>query len=262
MTISDASPKYNFDAVIFDLDGVITKTASVHAESWKVMFNEYLRLREQRDDESFQEFSYDKDYLTYLDGKPRYQGVQSFLESRGIDIPFGEKEDAPDQETVCGLGNKKNVTFRDLLEKEGVEVYEPAVALLKNLKAQGIHVGVASSSKNCQYVLQSVGLNKFFETRVDGIISVELGLKGKPDGDIFITAAKNVGAVPQRSVVVEDAVSGVQAGRNGGFGLVIGVARENNEDDLKKNGADVVIKNFKGVDVERIEEWFKLKNSI
>jgi len=252
---------HSFDAVIFDVDGVITKTAVVHAAAWKTMFDEYLRLREERNGESFKEFTYEEDYLTYVDGKPRYKGVQSFLESREIHIDFGDPGDQPDAETVCGLGNRKNAAFTKVLKEEGVEVYQTTVDLIRDLKAKGIHIGAASSSKNCQYILRTAGIEDLFETRIDGIVSAELGLKGKPEGDIFVTAAENVGAQPNKSIVVEDAVSGVQAGANGGFGLVIGIARENNEEDLKSNGADVVITDFADITTEVIEEWFHQKNS-
>lgn len=251
----------DFQAVIFDLDGVITKTAIVHARAWKEMFDEYLRFLEQRDGLPFKGFTYERDYLTYVDGKPRYKGVQSFLESRNINISFGEPTDDPEAETVCGLGNKKNTKFVEVLEKDGIETYEPAVDLIKNLKEANIRIGVASSSKNCQYVLQSTNLESLFETRVDGVVSAEMGLKGKPQGDIFVTAAKNVGVLPEKAVVVEDAVSGVKAGVHGKFGLVLGVARENNEKELKENGADVVVSDFQGVDVQKINQWFKQKNS-
>jgi len=251
---------YSFDAIIFDVDGVITKTAVVHAASWKVMFDEYLRLREERDGEPFKEFTYESDYLTYVDGKPRYKGVQSFLESREINIVFGDAGDQPDTETVCGLGNRKNVTFTKVLREKGVEIYQSTVDLIHNLKANGIHIGVASSSKNCQYILKSAKLEGLFETCVDGVVSAELGLNGKPEGDIFVKAAENIGAQPVRSIVVEDAVSGVQAGVNGDFGLVIGVAREDNEEDLKSNGADIVVKDFEGVTTNTIEQWFTQKH--
>jgi len=247
----------NYDAVIFDLDGVITKTALVHAASWKEMFDEHLKLREQRDSEPFKEFTHEKDYLPFVDGKPRYKGVQSFLESRGINISFGDPTDTPDAETVCGLGNKKNVKFKSILEEKGAEVFDLAVALMKNLKANGVHIGVASSSKNCQLILQKTNLEDLFETRVDGVVSAEMGLKGKPEGDIFVTACQNVGCTPDRAVVVEDAVSGVQAGKNGKFGLVLGVAREGNDDDLKNNGADIVVNHFEGVDAQKIDQWFE-----
>jgi len=250
-----------FEAVVFDLDGVVTKTAVVHAAAWKEMFDEYLRLREERDQEPFKEFTYEGDYLTYVDGKPRYQGVDSFLKSRGITIPFGDKDDVTDKETVCALGNRKNIKFREVLDKDGVEIYPSTVDLIKELKNTSIHVGVASSSKNCQFILQSAGIESLFETRVDGVVSAELGLKGKPEGDIFVKAAQNMGANPKNSIVVEDAISGVQAGANGEFGLVIGVARENNEKELIDNGADIVINDFEGIDIKRIQEWFKQKNN-
>ncbi|VAW49369.1 Trehalose 6-phosphate phosphorylase [hydrothermal vent metagenome] len=253
--------KFSFEAVIFDLDGVITKTALVHASAWKVMFDEYLQLRQKREGEPFKAFTHEQDYLPYVDGKPRYKGVQDFLESRNIHIPFGDPTDSVEQETVCGLGNRKNIKFREVLERDGVEEYASTVTLIKALKANDIHVGVASSSKNCQFVLQSAGLEELFETRVDGVVSVKLGLKGKPEGDIFVRAAENMGVNPGRSVVVEDAVSGVQAGQNGGFGLVIGVARENNEEELKSNGADVVITDFENILTEQINQWFQNKNT-
>jgi len=253
--------KRSYDAVVFDLDGVITKTALVHAASWKEMFDAYMRLREQRDNEPFKEFTVEGDYRTYVDGKPRYKGVRSFLESRNINLSEGDPTDDPEKETVCGLGNKKNVVFRQILERDGVEVYQPAVELLKNLKEEKVRIGVASSSKNCQFILKSVDLEKYFETRVDGVVSAELGLKGKPEPDIFTVAAKNLGSDPDRAIVVEDAVSGVQAGAKGKFALVIGVAREDNDKELKENGADVVINSFEGVNAEVIDRWVKEKAS-
>ncbi|MBU0709304.1 MAG: trehalose-phosphatase, partial [Candidatus Omnitrophica bacterium] len=249
--------KYSFDSVIFDLDGVVTNTAHLHAKAWKMAFDQYMRLREKRDGEKFAEFTHAKDYLPYVDGKPRYKGVESFLQSRKIKIPFGDSSDSSEKETVCGLGNKKNQLFNEILEKDGAEVFQSSVELIKELKKAGIRVGVASSSKNCKGILESVGLGDLFETRVDGVVSVEMGLKGKPEGDIFVAAANNIGTEPIRSVVVEDATSGVQAGRNGGFGLVLGVARENNRDELLENGADIVVSDLCETSVSRIEEWFK-----
>jgi len=245
------------DGFIFDLDGVITKTALVHAAAWKETFDEYLRIIEKRDGEPFKEFNYEKDYLPYVDGKPRIKGIQSFLESRGINIPLGEDNDPPENETVCGLGNKKNAKFRWVLENKGVEPYQSTIDFIGELKAKGLRIGIASSSKNCQFVLQAAGIEELFETRVDGVVSDELGLKGKPEGDIFVKAAQNMGIVPQRAVVVEDAVAGVQAGKNGNFRLVIGVAREDNEEDLKNNGADVVITDFAGVTLDNVNQWIK-----
>lgn len=250
-----------FKAVVFDLDGVITKTALIHAASWKAMFDDYLKLREERNSEPFKEFTHENDYLPYVDGKPRYKGVASFLESRGINIDFGDPSDEPGHETCCGLGNKKNIKFKEILERDGAEMYDSTVRWIKELKELGVHVGVASSSKNCQLILQKTGLELLFETRIDGAVSAEMGLQGKPEADIFVVAAEKMGAVPAESIVVEDAVSGVQAGRNGKFGLVIGVARENNEKELEENGADVVITDFEGVDMEKVKGWFLKTNS-
>ena len=246
-----------FDAVVFDLDGVITKTAKTHSAAWKKMFDEYLEKRAKEHDETFKEFT-QKDYLEYVDGKPRYKGVDSFLKSRGIDLPWGDPEDEPGKETVCGLGNKKNDAFREVLEKEGAEVYPSTVVLLKELKAADVRLGVASSSKNCQAVLQAVDLEKYFETRVDGVVSAELGLNGKPEPDIFTTACKNLGVSPENSIVVEDAVSGVQAGSKGNFGLTLGIAREDNVEELRKNGADVVVEDLEEVNgLEGLKKIFK-----
>jgi len=250
---------YSFQSVIFDLDGVITKTATLHAHAWKETFDQYLKLLEKRDGEPFHEFTYQNDYLTFVDGKPRYQGVKTFLESRSITLPFGNPSDPPDKETITGIGNKKNQLFHQLFKEEGAEVFDSSVRLVKKLKENGIKVGVASSSKNCQAILKSVGLEDLFQARVDGIVSAELGLKGKPEGDIFVTAAKNLGTLPEDSVVVEDASSGVEAGRNGGFGLVLGVARENNEQELTRAGADLVVTDLAEIDIQLINDWFGRK---
>lgn len=247
---------FSFDAVIFDLDGVITKTALVHSSAWKKMFDEYLLDREKKHGESFREFNHEKDYLPYVDGKPRYKGVESFLQSRGVKIPFGAPEDEPGKETVCGLGNRKNEAFNEVLERDGVQVYESTVALVRELKQKGIRVGVASSSKNCEAVLVRAGILDLFETRVDGVVSAELGLKGKPEPDIFTVAADNLGVTYDKSVVVEDAVSGVQAGSKGNFGLVLGIAREENEKELKLNGADIVVKDIAEIGFDGIVKWF------
>jgi beta-phosphoglucomutase family hydrolase len=249
--------RYNFDAVIFDLDGVVTKTALVHAGAWKKMFDDYLKEREKRYQEPFKEFTREHDYRSYVDGKPRYKGVASFLESRGIDIPFGDPKDPPGKETVCGLGNMKNRAFNQILKKDGAEVYASTVALIHALKKAGIRVGVASSSKNCAAVLEATGLLDLFEFRVDGDVSAELKIPGKPEPDIFTTTCDNLGVTYDRAVVVEDAVSGVQAGAKGNFGLVLGVAREENEEELKINGADIVVTDIQEIDIDGIERWFQ-----
>jgi len=246
-----------FDAVIFDLDGVITKTALVHSTAWKKMFDGYLKEREAKNGEPFREFTLKDDYLPYVDGKPRYKGVESFLNSRGISLPYGDPGDDPSMETICGIGNRKNIAFNEALKTDGVQVYDSTVALIHKLKEEGIRVGVASSSKNCRQVLETAGLLDLFETRVDGEISVELGLKGKPEPDIFTVAADNLGVHYDRAVVVEDAVSGVEAGRKGNFGLVLGLAREENEKELLTHGADIVVKDIADIGYEGIENWFK-----
>jgi len=251
--------KQSFECVVFDLDGIITKTARVHAKAWKETFDEYLKMREKRNREPFREFTHDGDYLPYVDGKPRYEGVKSFLESRNINLRMGDPKDEPDKETVCGIGNRKNDMFRQVLARDGAEVYESTVEFIKELKKNGVRVGLASSSKNCLLIIQKAGIEDLFESRVDGEVSVELGLKGKPEGDIFVTACRKLGAEPARSVVVEDATSGVQAGRNGGFGLVLGVARQNNELDLLQNGADVVVRDLKDISTDWINKWFHRK---
>jgi beta-phosphoglucomutase family hydrolase len=251
----------NFDAVIFDMDGVITKTAVVHSLAWKRMFDEYLLYRESAHHEPYREFSHARDYLSFVDGRPRYNGVETFLKSRGIDIPFGNPDDEPRKETVCGLGNRKNEFFNRVLETDGVDVYTTTIKLVQELLNKGIKVGVATSSKNCAPILEKAGITRLFETRVDGVVSAELGLKGKPAPDIFTTACDNLRVKPSRAVVVEDAVSGVQAGFNGQFGLVIGVARENNSHELKANGADVVVADLAEVTVDQIDKLIQSKQT-
>jgi beta-phosphoglucomutase family hydrolase len=246
----------NFDAVIFDMDGVITKTAVVHSLAWKKMFDEYLHFREKQYNEPFREFTHTNDYLPYVDGRPRYKGVEAFLFSRKINIPFGTPEDETTKETICGLGNRKNECLNAVLEEDGVEVYDSSLKLIYELLDKNIKVGVATSSKNCVTILEKAGIMNLFETRVDGIVSAELGLKGKPEPDIFTTAADNLGATYSRSVVIEDAVSGVQAGHKGNFGLTLGVARENNIHELKANGADLVVEDLSEISVVDIDNGF------
>lgn len=248
--------KLNFKTVIFDLDGVITKTALVHASAWKKMFDGYLKSREERFGEAFEAFTHANDYLPYVDGKPRYKGVSDFLASRNIVIPFGDPSDSPDTETVCGLGNKKNDSFNEVLDKQGVEVYQSTVDFMHFLKENGIGVGVASSSKNCRKVLEKAGLMKLVDTVVDGTDSVLLNLNGKPEPDIFTTAADNLGVSYHESIVFEDAVSGVQAGKAGNFGLVLGLAREDNSQELKVAGADIVVEDFDDLKINGLIEWF------
>ncbi len=232
---------FSFEAVIFDLDGVITKTALVHSTAWTRMFNDYLIFRSKTYNEEHKVFTHEFDYLPYVDGKPRYKGVSDFLSSRSIQIPFGTPADSVEMETICGLGNRKNKYFNIILETEGVEVYDSTISLIHELISHDIKTGVASSSANCRKVLERAGILNLFQTRVDGEVSVLLHLKGKPEPDIFTTACDLLKVKYKLGVVVEDAVSGVQAGRKGNFGLVLGIAREGNAAELLKNGAHKVV---------------------
>ena len=249
----------NFDAVVFDMDGVITRTAVTHSLAWKRMFDEFLRTRAARCGEPFREFTHAGDYLSFVDGRPRYKGVDAFLRSRGITLPFGAPEDGPGRETVCGLGNRKNDFFNQVLESEGVGVYESTLLLIRDLLKRGVKVGVATSSSNCVTILEKAGIAGLFGARVDGVVSARLGLRGKPEPDIFTTACADLGVDCGRAVVVEDAVSGVQAGARGNFGLVIGVARENNARELLAHGADAVVEDLSESNVDQIDRWVAAK---
>jgi HAD superfamily hydrolase (TIGR01509 family) len=239
------------------MDGVITDTASVHAAAWKQTFDTYLRGRESAVRQPFMEFTA-ADYLAYVDGRPRYKGVQAFLDSRGIHLEFGSSDDAPDRETVCGLGNLKNSLFNSLL-KDGVKTFNSSVALVKDLRRNGIKVGLATSSKNGAAILSATGTADLFDTVVDGNVSERLGLKGKPEPDIFTTASDNMRVPYGRAVVVEDASTGVQAGVAGGFALVIGVARSSNAGELYDHGADVVVADLAEASVEQIGRWVQTR---
>jgi alpha,alpha-trehalase len=229
----------SFEAVLFDLDGVITDSASIHRSCWKQMFDEYLQRRAVRLGELQEPFS-DDDYKQHVDGKLRYDGVRGFLESRGIDLPHGDPSDPPTEETVCGLGNRKNALVQERMEIDGVDVYSDGVALVRRLDERGIRIAVVSASKNAEAMLESAGLSDLFAERVDGWVAEELGLPGKPAPDTFLEGARRLGVDPERAVVVEDAISGVRAGRAGGFGLVVGVDRTGDPDVLAAAGADVV----------------------
>lgn len=235
-------------AAIFDLDGVITDTAEVHARAWKEMFDGYLKARAEERGESFRPFDSERDYLRYVDGKPRYDGVQSFLESRGITLDFGTPEDPPGRESVCGLGNRKNQLFQAFIDQGGVKTYPEAVQLLRRLKAEGIKTAIVSSSKNCKNVIEAANIADLFDVRVDGVVSVERGLEGKPAPDIFVEAADDLQVAPDQGVVFEDALSGVEAGRRGAFGCVIGVDRSGRNPELKDHGADLVVKDLADID--------------
>lgn len=230
----------HFDAVLFDLDGVLTDTARVHAASWKTMFDAFLKQRAEATDEPFRPFEMD-DYRLYVDGMPRYDGVRDFLKSRGIALPEGSPEDSPDRETVCGLGNRKNEMVAEAIKAIGVHAYPGSVALVRYVLGRGLRTAVVSASANCAAVLEAAQIADLFAARVDGIVLKERQLRGKPEPDSFLEAARQLGVEPGRAVVVEDAIAGVQAGRAGAFGLVVGVSRKGDEDALAENGANVVV---------------------
>jgi trehalose-phosphatase len=243
-------------AAVFDLDGVVTFTARLHAAAWKDLFDAYLRERSERTGEPLRPFT-DEDYRTFVDGRPRYDGVRTFLASRGIELPEGEPSDPPEAETIAGLGNRKNELFRARLEREGADVDAEAVRLLRELREAGVPVGVATSSRNGPLVLEKAGLADLFDARVDGVISAELGLPGKPAPDIFLECLRRLGRTePDATMMAEDATAGVEAGRAGGFGLVLGVDRTGHGLALREHGAHWVISDFGQVTVERLAAFF------
>lgn len=230
-----------YEAVLFDMDGVITDTVSIHATCWKTMFDEFLQKWAMRNAEPFRPFDVVTDYKLQVDGKPRYQGVRDFLTSRGIVLPEGTPEDPPAAETICGLGNRKNELVNDLLASTAVEAYAGTVAFLRYLRRMTIKTAVVTSSQNCQAVLQAAKVDDLFDARVDGDVLIEQGLAGKPAPDSFLKAAEMLGVMPERAAVIEDAIAGVRAAAQGGFGLVIGVARKGNAEELKAHGAHMVV---------------------
>jgi len=233
--------KDRFDAVLFDLDGVLTATARTHAASWKAMFDTFLEKRAKEGRRPFHPFDIISDYQLYVDGKLRYEGVQSFLKSRSIELPRGVPDDPPGYDTVCGLGNLKDELVKQAIEEGPVETYPGAVALARHVLALGMKTAVVSASKNCQAVLMAANIEHLFPVRVDGEVAERLQIAGKPAPDTFLRAAAMLEVDPRRAVVVEDAISGVAAGRAGGFGLVIGVDRKGSAAALLANGADLVV---------------------
>ena len=223
------------DAAIFDLDGVVTDTARTHAAAWKTLFDDFLM---RRDGAGFTPFSIEHDYLTYVDGRPRYEGVRAFCTSRGIDLPDGDPSDAPGKETICGLGNAKNLHYRAAIEADGVIVFDDARALIDRLRAAGVDTAIVTASKNADLILEKAGLAGLFEVAVTGVDIEASSLRGKPEPDSFLEAARRLKADPARCAVFEDALVGVEAGRAGGFGLVVGVDRDNAPDRFLEHGAD------------------------
>jgi beta-phosphoglucomutase family hydrolase len=230
----------NFDALLFDLDGVVTRTATIHATAWKQLFDEFLRRRTREHGIAYAPFEIGTDYVRHVDGRRRYDGVDAFLRSRGIELPWGSPSDPAGDATVCALGNAKNRHFEEQLRRHPVEVFDDTVALIRAVRARGSAIAIVSASENCRAILERAGLRELFDVAVTGVEAAELGLAGKHAPDTFLKAAELLGVPPARAIVFEDAIAGVQAGRAGGFGLVVGVDRGGAETALRDAGADLV----------------------
>lgn len=229
------------DACLFDLDGVLTQTAKVHAAAWKRMFDAYLARRANKTGETVRPLELPDDYVRYIDGRLRTDGVRSFLESRGITLPEGAPDDPPMVETIHGLGNRKNELVVELLERDGVDVYKGSIRFVKAVRDAGLRRAVVSASKNCRAALAAAGIEGLFEVVIDGIVAERDHLRGKPAPDTFVAAAEALGVAPGRAAVFEDAEAGVEAGRAGRFGYVVGVDRTGNARALRDRGADIVV---------------------
>jgi beta-phosphoglucomutase family hydrolase len=227
--------------LLFDLDGVLTQTAKVHAAAWKHMFDDYLRARSQRDHTKFVPFDAHDDYDTYVDGKPRADGTRSFLASRGIELPEGAADDGPDVESIVGLGNRKNQLVLQMIHDEGVEPYPGSVRYLQAVRAANLPHAVVSSSTNCHDVLVAAGIADYFDHEIDGHVAEQQHLHGKPAPDTYLAGAKLIGVEPSAAAVFEDALAGVASGKAGGFGTVVGVDRVGQHDALLQNGATMVV---------------------
>jgi HAD superfamily hydrolase (TIGR01509 family) len=234
----------SYDAWLFDLDGVITDTAVWHGVTWKQVFDEFLSHLSERSGMSFEPFRVETDYVDLMNGKPRYEGGDAFLRSRGIELEWGNSDDPADRDTVCGLGNRKNEFYHDMLRTGVPVVFQTSVDLIYRLSDHGKSVAIVSSSTNCEAILSAVGIKDLFKARMDGKIAAERKIAGKPWPDTFLEAARMLGVLPERTVVIDDTVSGVQAGRAGAFGLVIGVARSERPEVLHAAGADVVVRDL------------------
>jgi beta-phosphoglucomutase family hydrolase len=238
---------------LFDLDGVLTQTAKVHAAAWKELFDGFLRERTEQTGEPFRPFEIATDYLQYVDGKLRHDGVRAFLASRDIDLPEGSDDDPPSAPTMHGLGARKDGLFLDQIRRHGVDVYEGSVHFVEVARANGLRTAVVTASKNCQAVLAAAEIGHLFEVRVDGIVAAERGLRGKPAPDTFLAAAAALGLAPARCAVFEDAIAGVEAGRAGAFGWVVGVDRTGQAaaSALREHGADTVVADLSDLLEER-----------
>jgi beta-phosphoglucomutase family hydrolase len=231
-------------ACLFDLDGVLTETAKVHAAAWKEMFDQFLRARASKAGGQFVPFDQKDDYDAYVDGKPRYDGVRSFLASRTIELPEGKPDDPPSAETVCGLGNRKNEIVLRMIHEEGVEAYPGSRRYLEAARDAGLRRAVVSSSTNCRDVLEAAGLEDLLEARIDGVVAEREQLKGKPAPDTYLAGARALDVPPDAAAVFEDALAGVEAGRSGGFACVVGVDRVGQAKALRERGATIVVRDL------------------
>ncbi|HUC64325.1 MAG TPA: beta-phosphoglucomutase family hydrolase [Stellaceae bacterium] len=253
--MADVITRDRYGAVLLDMDGVVTDTASIHADCWKRLFDEFLEKQAAHNAAPYpyRPFDLNTDYKLHVDGKPRYEGVADFLNSRGIVLPEGTPKDPPTEATICGLGNRKNELFNERIASAGVKAYPGTVAFLDYLRRTGIRAAVVTSSRNAHAVLHAAKVEELFDVCVDENVLAEHGLAGKPAPDSFLKAAEMLGVRPDRAVVIEDALSGVRAGVRGAFGLVIGVARKDNAEELKAQGAHLVVKDLAELLPERPE---------
>ena len=231
-------------ACLFDMDGVVTQTAVVHAAAWKEMFDEFLRARAEATGTQFVPFDPHAEYDTYVDGKPRLDGTRSFLSSRGIDLPEGTPDDPPGTPTLYGLSNRKNNLVLEKIAAGGVQVYPGSITYIRSVKDKGISTAIVSASANTVQVLKSAGIEDLFDVRIDGVIAKQRGLRGKPAPDTFLAAAQALGMSANQAAVFEDAQAGVAAGRAGGFAIVVGVDRVGQAEALREHGADIVVKDL------------------
>ena len=241
-------------AAVFDTDGVVTDTATVHAAAWKKMFDVFLSSRAQAGDEPFAPFE-DADYLSYVDGRARFDGVEAFLASRGITLRRGQPSDPPDRDTVCGLGNRKNAAFLAEVRDHGVVPFPSTLRFVRRLRQLGVRTAVVSASENCAAILEAAGAAGLFDVRVDGLDANALRLPGKPDPALFLEATRRLDVEPSRAAVVEDALAGVEAGRRGGFGLVVGVDRAGHAEALIAHGADIVVRDLAELVIDDRGSW-------
>ncbi|MGD8339286.1 MAG: trehalose-phosphatase [Gammaproteobacteria bacterium] len=251
MTPTEGLDRNHFDAVLFDLDGVVTDTASAHAAAWKGLFDAFLARDAARREIPFRPFDPGQDYRAHVDGKPRYDGVRSFLESRGIELPFGDPDDDPSRETVCGLGNRKDRQFNSWLRQNKVRAFPGTIEFVEALRAHGVATAIFSASRNLDAVLASAGVDALFDAKVDGLLASQLDLPGKPEPATLLMAAEQLGAPADRCVIVEDAIAGVEAGRRGGFHSVVGIDRGGYAESLRDRGADLVVNDLSEFRVDR-----------